>query len=82
MKTFSTYRTAELKAVYRVLHGQLRAHLELLDSDLLSDLQTYLQELARTEGVDVSDHAAWEDWLAGGGASAPKPLALAGGALN
>lgn len=63
MKTFATYSIPELKLVYRVLHGQLMAHLELLDSELFGDIQAYLQQVAKDEGVDVGDHSAWDRWL-------------------
>ena len=76
MKTFATYTTHELKLVYRILHARLLEHLELLDSEFFADLQTYLQFTAQEEGVDVSDHGAWDAWLGG----APASLALS--ALN
>ncbi len=56
---------ADAKLVYRVLHASLQQHLELLDCDLFAQLQARLQEAARADGVDVSDHQAWNDWLGG-----------------
>jgi hypothetical protein len=38
-------------------------HLELMDSEVFSKLQQLLQEQARSEGVDATDHAAWDAWL-------------------
>jgi hypothetical protein len=57
------YSLDELKLVYRVLHGRLSAHLELLDSHFFADLQAYLHKQAGAEGVDVTDHGAWDAWL-------------------
>jgi hypothetical protein len=51
------------KLVYRTLHAHLSEHLELMDAELLAELQRLLQQRAKTEGVDVSDHAAWDAWL-------------------
>jgi hypothetical protein len=34
-----------------------------MDSELLLDLQTWLQAKAGDEGVDVSIHAQWAAWL-------------------
>jgi hypothetical protein len=58
----------EWKLVYRVLHANLSDHLELMDAQLLSDLQKHLQAEARADGVDVTDHAAWDAWLGNQGA--------------
>jgi hypothetical protein len=57
------YPLAEQKLIYRVLHASLMAHPELMDSGFLHDLQRALQNQARTEGVDVADHGAWDAWL-------------------
>ncbi len=53
----------DLKLVYRVLHAHLAEHIELMDSDLFSSLQGFLQKAAKADGVDVTDHAAWDAWL-------------------
>ncbi len=53
----------ERKLVYRVLHGSLTRHPELMDSTFLDALQADLQKLATADGVDVSDHGAWDAWL-------------------
>jgi hypothetical protein len=53
----------DAKLVYRVLHAHLREHLELMDSELFSALQRELQARAGRDGVDVTDHAAWDAWL-------------------
>jgi hypothetical protein len=58
----------ELKLFYRVLHAHLVEHLELMDSELFSKLQQLLQERAKDEGVDATDHAAWDEWLGNEGA--------------
>ena len=43
MRTLDQYPLEELKQIYRILHGQLQTHFELMDSELLGDLQTLLQ---------------------------------------
>lgn len=63
MHPLADYPIAELKLVYRLLHAQIQTHLELMDSQLLEDLQHYLQQQAREDGVDVSLHAQWSSWL-------------------
>jgi hypothetical protein len=57
------YPLAEQKLVYRVLHQHLIEHSELMDTAFLLDLQRGLQRQAQAEGVDVSDHGAWDEWL-------------------
>lgn len=37
-----------------------------MDSDLLQDIQTHLQGMAKIAGVDVSHHAQWATWLNNG----------------
>ena len=34
-----------------------------MDTDFITDLQSWLQHVAGQEGVDVGDHAAWDRWL-------------------
>ena len=63
MKPLDDYPLPELKLVYRLLHSQLPEQLVLMDSQLLHDLQIYLQQQARQAGVDVSLHAEWAAWL-------------------
>ena len=63
MKSLDEYPLSELKLVYRLLHSQLPEQLALMDSQLLHDLQTYLQQQAREAGVDVSLHGEWAAWL-------------------
>ena len=63
MKTLEHYELRDLKRIYRTLHGQLQQDFELMDSELLQDLQTYLQAQAKVDGVDVSLHAQWAAWL-------------------
>ncbi len=59
------FELADLKLVYRVLHGHLMEHPELMDSGFFLALQTHLQARARAEGVDLADHARWDAWLGG-----------------
>jgi hypothetical protein len=63
MKALDSYELTDLKRIYRTLHGQLQKDFELMDSELLHDLQTWLQAKAVNEGVDVSIHAQWAAWL-------------------
>ena len=57
------YPLTERKLVYRVLHGSLTRHPELMDLTFLDALQADLQKRATADGVDVSDHGAWDAWL-------------------
>ena len=66
MKALDSYPLDELKLIYSLLHDQLSTHPELMDADLLHDLQTHLQSTAQRAGVDVTSHAQWATWLAGG----------------
>lgn len=65
MRSFAHHDLSELKLVYRVLHGHLMEHLELMDTEFLTGLQQWLQTIAGQQGVDVGDHAAWDAWLGG-----------------
>ncbi|WP_297528278.1 hypothetical protein [Thiohalobacter sp.] len=65
-RSLADYPLEDLKNVYRTLHAQLPENMELMDSELLQDLQTLLQQKARAEGVDISVHAQWATWLNGG----------------
>ena len=65
MNRFAHHDLSELKLVYRVLHQHLMEHLELMDTAFLTDLQRWLQGVAGQQGVDISDHAAWDAWLGG-----------------
>lgn len=66
MKTLADYDLAEIKLIYRLLHSHLQDEIDLMDSRLMHDLQRYLQDRARADGVDVSVHAQWTTWLNGG----------------
>jgi len=66
MKPLDQYDLDELKLVYLCLHAALPGNPALMDSELLQDLQTYLQRAARAAGVDVSHHAQWATWLNNG----------------
>jgi hypothetical protein len=63
MSVFDAYTLPELKLVYQILHQQLPDHMDLMDGAFLHDLQTQLQQLAKKDGVDVSLHAEWANWL-------------------
>lgn len=63
MTSLTRYDLAELKLIYRILHGQLPQHPQLIDSELLQELQTYLQSCASQDGIDISHHAQWARWL-------------------
>lgn len=69
MSHLSAFATEDLKVVYRALHARLLDQPELLDSAFLQELQRWLQTLAEVDGVDVTDHAAWDAWLGGEGRS-------------
>lgn len=63
MKNLDTYPISELKLIYSILHSQVLEKPDLMDSNLLQDLQTFLQSQASKDNVDVSDHGQWDDWL-------------------
>lgn len=63
MTRFADFDPDELKLVYRVLHGHLMEHVELMDTVFFEQLQGWLQREAGREGVDVADHGAWDAWL-------------------
>ena len=65
MDDINHYADSELKLIYRILHESLASNPELMDSDLLNDLQTLLQQKAKQDGVDVSLHSQWAAWLSG-----------------
>ena len=59
---------SQLKKIYLALFRQLHDRNfhdfdELDEDDMLLTLQTFLQRRARDEGVDCTNHAAWEAWL-------------------
>jgi len=66
MRLLSDYAINDLKLIYHLLHDRLPDDPMLMDSDLLQDLQTYLQQQATNDGIDVSLHAQWASWLNGG----------------
>lgn len=57
------YPLDEQKLIYRVLHKQLVHYPELMEGEFLDDLQRNLQQAAQADGVDISDHGAWDEWL-------------------
>ena len=66
MKPIDHYSLDDLKLVYLSLHAQLPGNPALMDSDLLQDIQSYLQTEASAAGIDVSHHAQWATWLNNG----------------
>jgi len=66
MRLLSDYAIDDLKLIYQMLHERLTRDPMLMDSELLQDLQSYLQQQATNDGVDVSLHAQWASWLNGG----------------
>jgi len=66
MKTLKNYPIEELKLIYQLLYLHLTGHQSLLESQLLEDLQHYLLIQARQDGVDISNHSAWSQWLTRG----------------
>lgn len=63
MLHFAHFELSELKIVYNTLHAHLLQHIELMDTQFITDLQSWLQHVAGQQGVDVSDHSAWAHWL-------------------
>lgn len=63
MKFLKDYPIKELKIIYNILYSQLPSYINLIDSELLYDLQHHLLLQAAREGIDVSQHAQWSDWL-------------------
>lgn len=53
----------ELRLIYHILHRHLAKHPELMDTHFLIELQTFLHDQARADGVDTADHGAWDAWL-------------------
>ncbi|MES2364579.1 MAG: hypothetical protein V4563_01655 [Pseudomonadota bacterium] len=66
MKSLDHYDLDELKLVYLTLHAALPDRPQLMDSELLQALQTYLQQMAKSANVDVSHHGQWAHWLNNG----------------
>ena len=63
MKKLDTYALSELKLIYSILHSQVLEQPDLMDSDLLQDLQSFLKSQATTDSVEVSAHGQWEIWV-------------------
>lgn len=63
MKNFTEYPITELKLIYSLLHSQILEQPALMDSDLLQDLQRFLQTQATEDNIDVSTHSEWAAWL-------------------
>lgn len=64
MTNLNDYPLSELKLIYSLLHSQVLEQPALMDSQLLHDLQTFLQSQATQDKVDVSTHSEWAAWLA------------------
>ncbi len=69
------YPLDEQKLVYRVLHKNLTAFPDLLDCTFLDELQSSLQKEAEADGVDVTDHGAWDEWLGNEATSCARRIA-------
>tara|TARA_B100000575_G_C22780196_1_gene462503 strand:+ start:128 stop:397 length:270 start_codon:yes stop_codon:yes gene_type:complete len=65
MQRFSPFELSELKLVYRILHRNLMSQPELMDAEFLEALQSWLQYRAGQDGVNLADHAQWDQWLDG-----------------
>ncbi len=63
MSVLTAFATTDLKLVYRTLHASLLENQDLMDSAFFSELQLWLQTLARVEGIDIADHGQWDAWL-------------------
>ena len=63
MNKFSAFDATDLKLVYRTLHGSLMDNIDLMDSEFLEQLQTWLRTVASADGIDTSDHSQWDAWL-------------------
>lgn len=64
MKNLTEYPLQELKLIYSLLHSQIIEQPALMDSELLQELQRFLQSQATQDNVDVSTHSEWAHWLA------------------
>jgi len=65
MKSLYEYSLEEIRLIYQLLHSQVLDSPALMDSDLLADIQSYLQQQATRDGVDISTHSEWSAWLDG-----------------
>lgn len=65
MNKFTAFDATDLKLVYRTLHGSLMDNIDLMDSEFLEELQTWLRAVASSDGIDTSDHGQWDSWLGG-----------------
>jgi hypothetical protein len=63
----------DLKVIYKVLTLHLGEHPELTENSFFDSLKRLLEAQARVEGVDVSDAAEWEAWLADVAEPEPAP---------
>ena len=54
---------SEWKIIFRVLHANLAKELELMDAEVFAEMQRQLHRAAKDDGVDVTDHEAWDAWL-------------------
>ncbi len=60
---FEKYDLKEWKLIYLQLRNAITVYPELLDSEMLNDLQTYLQGKAESIDLDPLDHETWINWL-------------------
>lgn len=61
--SIKTYKVSDLKRVYRVLHKHILVNTDLMGSEVLEDLQAYLQGVAALSGIDIANHGAWDRWI-------------------
>lgn len=66
MDPIDQYDLNELKLIYLILHAALPDNPQLMDSELLQDMQTWLEHMAKKNGVDVAHHAQWATWFNNG----------------
>ena len=60
---FEKYDLKEWKLIYLQLRNATLSAPDLLDSVMLSDLQSYLQGKAESIDLDPLDHETWINWL-------------------
>ena len=60
---FEQYNLKEWKLIYLQLRNATLSAPDLLDSEMLSDLQSYLQGKAESIDLDPLDHETWINWL-------------------
>ncbi|MCG8419675.1 MAG: hypothetical protein MJE77_17215 [Proteobacteria bacterium] len=54
----------DMKLIYRVLQENMTKFPDLMECDFFDELQHFLQERAKAEGVGIADEGVWDSWLA------------------